>query len=88
MGLWGTKHLSRVIKSWATKVKCYKAYVLPIVLLGIECWSLTKVQSHKPERVHSSCLKLEHPGMGVRLSGFGFLWCCLYPLGVHAVASY
>ena len=35
--MWGTKHLSL-----ATKVKCYKAYVLPILLFGSECWSLTK----------------------------------------------
>ena len=49
----------------ATKVKCYKAYVLPILLFGSECWSLTKVQSQKLERVHSSCLRSI---LGVRLS--------------------
>ena len=58
--MWGTKHLSL-----ATKVKCYKAYVLPILLFGSECWSLTKVQSQKLERVHSSCLGSI---LGVRLS--------------------
>ena len=58
--MWGTKHLSL-----ATKVKCYKAYVLPILLFGSECWSLTKVQSQKLERVHSSCLRSI---LGVRLS--------------------
>ena len=51
--------------SLATKVKCYKAYVLPILLFGSECWSLTKVQSQKLERVHSSCLRSI---LGVRLS--------------------
>ena len=58
--MWGTKHLSL-----ATKVKCYKAYVLPILLFVSECWSLTKVQSQKLERVHSSCLRSI---LGVRLS--------------------
>ena len=58
--MWGTKHLSL-----ATKVKCYKAYVLPILLFGSECWSLTKVQSQKLERVQSSCLRSI---LGVRLS--------------------
>ena len=56
----GTKHLSL-----ATKVKCYKAYVLPILLFGRECWSLTKKQSQMLERVHSSCLRSI---LGVRLS--------------------
>jgi len=50
--MWGTKHLSL-----ATKVKCYKAYVLPILLFGSECWSLTKKQSQMLEGVHSSCLR-------------------------------
>jgi hypothetical protein len=35
--MWGTKHLSVV-----TKVKCYRAYVLPILLFGSECWALSK----------------------------------------------
>ena len=38
--MWGTKHLSL-----ATKVKSYKAcYVLPTLLVGSECLSLTKKQ--------------------------------------------
>ena len=52
--MWGTKHLSL-----ATKVKCYKAYVLPVLLFGSEC------ESQKLERVHSSCLRSI---LGVRLS--------------------
>jgi len=58
--MWGTKHLSL-----ATKVKCYKACVLPILLFGSECWSLTKKQLQMLERVHSSCLRSIS---GVRLS--------------------
>jgi exonuclease III len=50
--MWGTKHLSVV-----TKVKCYKAYVLPILLFGSECWALTKEQLQVLERVHTSCLR-------------------------------
>ena len=39
--------------------------MLPILLFGSECWTLTKVQSQKLERVHSSCLRSI---LGVRLS--------------------
>jgi hypothetical protein len=58
--MWDTKHLSV-----STKVKWYKAYVLPILLLGSQCWSLTKEQSQTLERVHTSCLRSI---LGVRLS--------------------
>jgi hypothetical protein len=58
--LWGTKHLSVV-----TKVKCYRAYVLPILLFGSECWALSKKQSLMLERVHTSCLRSI---LGVKLS--------------------
>jgi hypothetical protein len=36
-----------------------KAHIslLPILLLGSECWSLTKEQSQMLERVHTSCLR-------------------------------
>lgn len=50
--LWGAKHLSL-----ATKVRCYKAYVLPILLFGSETWALSKKQSLVLERVHTSCLR-------------------------------
>ena len=58
--MWGTKHLSV-----STKVKCYKAYVMPILLFGSECWALTKEQLQVLERVHTSCLRSI---LGVRLS--------------------
>jgi hypothetical protein len=58
--MWGTKHLSVV-----TKVKCYRAYVLPILLFGSECWALSKKQSLMLERVHTSCLRSI---LGVKLS--------------------
>ena len=51
--LWGSKHLSV-----STKVKCYRAYVLPILLFGSETWALSKEQSLMLERVHTSCLRL------------------------------
>ena len=58
--LWGAKHLSV-----STKVKCYRAYVLPILLFGSETWALTKEQSLMLERVHTSCLRSI---LGVKLS--------------------
>ena len=58
--LWGAKHLSL-----ATKVRCYRAYVLPILLFGSETWALTKKQSLVLERVHTSCLRQI---LGVKLS--------------------
>ena len=50
--LWGSKHLYV-----STKVKCYTAYVLPILLFGSETWALTKDQSLMLEGVHTSCLR-------------------------------
>ena len=50
--MWGTKHLSL-----ATKAKCYNAYLLPILLFGSKCWSVTKEQSQRLGRLHSSCLR-------------------------------
>ena len=58
--LWGSKHLSV-----STKVKCYRAYVLPILLFGSETWALSKEQSLMLERVHTSCLR---SFLGVKLS--------------------
>jgi hypothetical protein len=58
--LWGSKHLSV-----STKVKCYRAYVLPILLFGSETWALTQEQSLMLERVHTSCLRSI---LGVKLS--------------------
>jgi hypothetical protein len=58
--LWGAKRLSV-----ATKMKCYRAYVLPILLFGSETWALTQVQSHVLERVHTSCLRSI---LGIKLS--------------------
>jgi hypothetical protein len=58
--LWGAKHLSL-----ATKVSCYRAYVLPILLFGSETWALSKKQSLVLERVHTSCLRRM---LGVKLS--------------------
>ena len=58
--LWGAKRLSL-----ATKVRCYRAYVLPILLFGSETWALTKKQSLVLERVHTSCLRQI---LGVKLS--------------------
>ena len=58
--LWGAKHLSV-----STKVKCYRAYVLPILLFGSETWALTKEQLLMLERVHTSCLRSI---LGVKLS--------------------
>ena len=58
--LWGAKHLFL-----ATKVRCYRAYVLPILLFGSETWALTKKQSLVLERVQTSCLRQI---LGVKLS--------------------
>jgi hypothetical protein len=58
--MWGTRHLSV-----ATKMKCYRAYVLPILLFGSETWSLSQAQSLVLERVHTSCLRSI---LGVKLS--------------------
>ena len=58
--LWGAKHLSL-----ATKVRCYRAYVLPILLFGSETWALSKKQTLVLERVHTSCLR---EMLGVKLS--------------------
>ena len=40
-----------------TRVRCYKCYVLPILLFGSEFWALTKGQSIRLERVHSRCMR-------------------------------
>jgi len=58
--LWGTKYLSL-----ATKIRMYRAYVLPILLFGSETWALRLEQSQMLERVHSSCLR---SCLGVKLS--------------------
>ena len=58
--LWGSKHLSV-----STKVKCYRAYVLPFLLFGSETWALSKEQPLMLERVHTSCLRSI---LGVKLS--------------------
>ena len=58
--LWGSKHLSV-----STKVKCYRAYVLPVLLFRSETWALTKELSPMLERVHTSCLRSI---LGVKLS--------------------
>jgi endonuclease/exonuclease/phosphatase family metal-dependent hydrolase len=58
--LWGTKHLSV-----STKVRVYRAYVLPILLFGCETWALKAAQLQELERVHSYCLRRI---LGVRLS--------------------
>jgi hypothetical protein len=39
------------------KMKCYSAYVLPILMFGSESWALTKKQSNQLEVVHSDCLR-------------------------------
>jgi hypothetical protein len=39
------------------KMKCYSAYVLPILLFGSEAWALTKKHSQQLEVVHSDCLR-------------------------------
>jgi hypothetical protein len=35
------------------KMKCYSAYVLPILMFGSESWALTKKQANQLEVVHS-----------------------------------
>ncbi len=39
------------------KMKCYSAYVLPILMFGSESWALTKKQAKQLEVVHSDCLR-------------------------------
>jgi hypothetical protein len=56
----GTKHFSVV-----TEVKCYRAYVLPILLFRSGCWALSKKQSLMLERVRTRCLRSI---LGVKLS--------------------
>ena len=46
-------------------MRCYSAYVLPILLFGCETWALTQQQLGGLERVHSSCLRQI---LGVRVS--------------------
>ena len=50
--LWGMKRMQVT-----TKMRCYNAYVLPILLFGCETWVLTQQQMESLERVHSSCLR-------------------------------
>jgi hypothetical protein len=50
--MWAARHLSV-----ATKMMCYRAYVLPILLFGSETWSLSQAQLLVLERVHTSCLR-------------------------------
>ena len=82
MELCGIKHISV-----AHEVKCYRAYVLPILLFGSETWALTKEQSFMLERVRTSCLssvpggKLFSP-LRVRAIATGFhsmLHCFIWP---------
>ena len=58
--LWGMRRMQVT-----TKMKCYNAYVLPILLFGCETWALTQQQLDTLERVHSSCLRQI---LGVRVS--------------------
>jgi hypothetical protein len=39
------------------KRKCFRAYVLPILLFGSETWALTKQQAERLEVAHSDCLR-------------------------------
>jgi hypothetical protein len=39
------------------KMKCYSAYVLPILMFGSESWALTFKQTKQLEVVHSDCLQ-------------------------------
>jgi hypothetical protein len=41
----------------ATKVKCNRSYVLPILLFGSEAWSLSQAQSLLFEPVYTNCLR-------------------------------
>ncbi len=50
--LWGMKRMSV-----STKMRCYNAYILPILLFGSETWVVTQQQLDSLERVHSSCLR-------------------------------
>jgi hypothetical protein len=58
--LWGMRRMPVT-----TKMRCYSAYVLPILLFGCETWALTQQQLGSLERVHSSCLRQI---LGVRVS--------------------
>jgi hypothetical protein len=59
--LWGTRHLSV-----ATKMKCFRAYVLHKLLFGSETWSLSQAQSLVLKRVRHTCTRLpQHPGCQV-----------------------
>jgi len=39
------------------RMQCFRAYVLPVLLFGIETWALTKKQSNQLEVVHSDYLR-------------------------------
>ena len=58
--LWGMKRMKVT-----TKMRCYNAYVLPILLFGCETWALTQQQLVDLERVHLRCLRQI---LGVHLS--------------------
>jgi hypothetical protein len=58
--LWGMKNMSVRVK-----MRCYNAYVLPVLLFASETWALTKQQTESLECVHSSCLRQR---LHVRLS--------------------
>jgi hypothetical protein len=40
----------------SVKMRCYNAYVLPILLFAGETWALTRKQTERLVCVHSSCL--------------------------------
>jgi hypothetical protein len=50
--LWGMKNMSVSVK-----MRCYNAYVLPVLMFANESWALTKQQTERLECVHSSCLR-------------------------------
>lgn len=50
--LWGMKNMSVSVK-----MRCYNAYVLPVIMFASETWALTKQQTERLECVHSSCLR-------------------------------
>lgn len=39
------------------KMRCFRAYVLPVLLFGSETWGLTQKQADRLEVVHSDCLR-------------------------------
>ena len=73
----------------STKMRCYSAYVLPVLLFGSEFWALRKQQIDHLERVHSSCLRQI---LNVRLTDRHTLvsirsMCGTVPLADHIMAA-